>query len=181
MNRIRPLFAAGIILALATLLPVAAFATQALNLTSDSNPAVVVEPDVTPVLEATPIPESCFDPETSSLDCFPNATPAPDTCWDCEGTTMTEVEKLAAACAPAVVAANPQHLPLCFPKKWAWVCFTADPTRNITEHCEMYRRDLDPYGIFALQPPPPTPVVPPTPVPTATPDPTPEPPATATP
>jgi hypothetical protein len=88
---------------------------------------------------------------------------------------MTEAEKLAAACTPAVLAANPQHLDLCFPEKWAWVCFTADPARNITEHCEMYRRDLDPYGIFATPPPPPTPEPLPTPVPTATPDPTPEP------
>ena len=185
MKRIRPLFVASVILALATLLPVAVFSAQEPDLTTEPSPAVVAEPEVTPVLEATPIPESCFDPETSSVDCFPDATPTPDNCWDCEGTTMTEAEKLAAACASAVVAANPQHLPLCFPKKWAWVCFTADPARNISEHCEMYRRDLDPYGIFATPPPPPTPGVPPTPVPTATPDPTPVPdpetPATATP
>ena len=121
-------------------------------------------------------------PEAASYEPFtepPSPTTEPVTgiegCWDCEGSTMTEGEKFAAACAPAVVAANPQHLDLCFPKKWAWVCFTADPARNITEHCEMYRRDLDPYGIFAPQPPPPTPGVPPTPVPTATPDPTPVP------
>ena len=131
-------------------------------------------------------------PEAASYEPFtepPSPTPGPATgiegCWDCEGSTMTEAEKLAAACTPAVLAANPQHLDLCFPEKWAWVCFTADPARNITEHCEMYRRDLDPYGIFAPQPPPPTPGVPPTPVPTATPDPTPVPdpeiPATATP
>jgi len=128
-----------------------------------------------------------FEPFTEP----PSPTPEPVTgiegCWDCEGSTMTEAEKLAAACAPAVVAANPQHLPLCFPKKWAWVCFTADPARNITEHCEMYRRDLDPYGIFATPPPMPTPepTPTPTPVPTATPDPTPVPdpesPATSTP
>ena len=185
MNRIRPLFAASVVLAMATLLPVAVFSAQEPNPAPGPSLAVVVEPEVTPVLEATPVPESCFDPETSSVDCFPNATPTPDNCWDCEGSTMTEAEKLAAACTPAMLAANPQHLDLCFPKKWAWVCFTADPARNITEHCEMYRRDLDPYGIFAPQPPPPTPGVPPTPVPTATPDPTPVPdpesPATATP
>jgi len=88
-------------------------------------------------------------------------------------------------CSPEALVKHPQMLNECFPEKWAWVCFTADPARNITEHCEMYRRDLDPYGIFAPQPPPPTPGVPPTPVPTATPDPTPVPdpesPATATP
>ena len=133
-------------------------------------------------------------PEAASYEPFtepPSPTPEPvtgiESCWDCEGSTMTEAEKLAAACTPAVLAANPQHLDLCFPKKWAWVCFTADPARNITEHCEMYRRDLDPYGIFATPPPPPTPepTPTPTPVPTATPDltpvPEPEVPATATP
>ena len=124
-------------------------------------------------------------PEAASYEPFtepPSPTPGPVTgiegCWDCEGTTMTEAEKLAAACTPEVLAANPQHLTLCFPDKWEWVCFPDG-------HCEMYRRDLDPYGIFAPQPPPPTPGVPPTPMPTATPDPTPVPdpeiPATATP
>ena len=207
MNRIRPLFAASIILALATLLPVAAFATQALNLTSDSNPAAVVDVNGDPaalaavcarvaagelvegvVYDCSAFPAFqivCTDPETSSADCFPNATPAPDTCWDCEGSTMTEAEKLAAACTPAVLAANPQHLDLCFPKKWAWVCFPLPPDGNGT--CEMYRRDLDPLGIFATPPPMPTPEPTPTPTsePTATPDPTPEPtpesPATPTP
>ena len=110
----------------------------------------------------------CTDPERSSMDCFPNGTPAPDNCWDCEGSTLTEAEKLAAACTPAVLAANPQHLDLCFPDKWEWVCFPDG-------HCEMYRQDLDPLGIFATPPPPPTPGVPPTPVPTETPDPTPVP------
>jgi len=180
MKRIRPFFAASVILALATLLPVAVFSAQEPDPTPDSSPTVVVEPEVTPVLEATPVPESCFDPETSAVDCFHNATPTPDNCWDCEGTTMTEAEKLAAACAPAVVAANPQHLPLCFPKKWMWVCFS-EPDG----HCEMYRRDLDPLWLFAepsqvltLEPLP-TPV--PTPTPDLTPVPDPEIPATATP
>ena len=172
MKRIRPLFAASVVLAMATLLPVAVFSAQEPNPTPEPSAAFVVEPEVTPV------PESCFDPETSSVDCFPDATPAPDSCWDCEGSTMTEAEKLAAACTPAVLAANPQHLDLCFPDKWEWVCFPDG-------HCEMYRQDLDPLGIFATPPPPPTPGVPPTPVPTATPDPTPVPdpesPATDTP
>ena len=124
-------------------------------------------------------------PEAASYEPFtepPSPTPGPVTgiegCWDCEGTTMTEAEKLAAACTPEVLAANPQHLTLCFPDKWEWVCFPDG-------HCEMYRQDLDPLGIFATPPPPPTPGVPPTPMPTATPDPTPVPdpeiPATATP
>ena len=112
----------------------------------------------------------------------PSPTPGPVTgiegCWDCEGSTMTEAEKLAAACTPAVLAANPRHLTLCFPDKWEWVCFPDG-------HCEMYRQDLDPLGIFATQPPMPTPGPLPTPVPTATPTPTPVPepesPATVTP
>ena len=114
-------------------------------------------------------------PEAASYEPFtepPSPTPGPVTgiegCWDCEGSTMTEAEKLAAACTPAVLAANPQHLDLCFPDKWEWVCFPDG-------HCEMYRRDLDPLGIFATPPPMPTPEPLPTPVPTATPDPTPEP------
>jgi hypothetical protein len=164
MKRIRPLFAASVVLAMATLLPVAVFSAQEPNPTPEPSATFVVEPEVTPV------PESCFDPETSSVDCFPDAMPAPDNCWDCEGSTMTEAEKLAAACTPAVLAANPQHLDLCFPDKWEWVCFPDG-------HCEMYRQDLDPLGIFATQPPMPTPepTPTPTPVPTATPDPTPVP------
>jgi len=179
VKRIRPLFAASIILALATLLPVAAFATQALNPTPDPSPAVVAEP------EATPAPESCLDPETSSVDCFPAATPTTDNCWDCEGTTMTESERYAAACSAEMLQKYPSMLSTCFPKKWAWVCFSEDPIRNIEAHCEMYRRDLDPLGVFATPPPPPTPEALPTPVPTATPTPTPVPdpeaPSTATP
>jgi hypothetical protein len=205
MNRIRPLFAASIILALATLLPVAAFATQALNLTSDSSPAAAVDVNGDPAALATvcarvaageivegvvydctaydEFQARCADPETSSADCFPNATPVTDTCWDCEGSTMTAEAARAIYCSPAFLEKNPQMLDECFPDKWEWVCFSEDPIRNIREHCEMYRRDLDPLGIFATPPPMPTPEPTPTPTaePTATPDPTPEPPATATP
>ena len=122
-------------------------------------------------------------PEPASYEPYtepPSPTPGPVTgiegCWDCEGSTMTEAEKLAAACTPAMLAANPQHLDLCFPEKWAWVCFPDG-------HCEMYRRDLDPLGIFATPPPMPTPEPLPTPVPTATSGltPVPEPESTATP
>ena len=175
MKRIRQLFVASVILAMATLLPVAVFSAQELSPAPEPSPANFVEP------EATPGPESCFDPETSSVDCFANATPAPDSCWDCAGSTMTEAEKLAAACTPAVLAANPQHLDLCFPEKWAWVCFPLPPDGNGT--CEMYRRDLDPLGVFATPPPMTTPEPLPTPEPTATPDPTsdPDPGSSATP
>ena len=209
MKRIRPLFAASVALALATLLPVAVFSVEppvASEPARDTSSTVVDvngDPDalaaicahvaaggtvsgVTYDCSAFPAFQIvCTDPERSSMDCFPNGTPAPDNCWDCEGSTMTEAEKLAAACTPAVLAANPQHLDLCFPEKWAWVCFTEDPARNIKEHCAMYRRDLDPLGIFATPPPMPTPEPLPTPVPTATPGPTPVPepetPATVTP
>jgi len=209
MKRIRPLFVASVILALATLLPVAVFSVElpAVPEPARSTSSTIVDVNGDPaalaaicervaagetvervIYDCSAFPAFqivCSDPERASMDCFPDGTPAPDSCWDCEGSTMTEAEKLAAACTPAMLAANPQHLDLCFPEKWAWVCFTADPARNITEHCEMYRRDLDPYGIFATPPPPPTPGVPPTPVPTATPDltpvPEPEVPATATP
>jgi hypothetical protein len=209
MKRTRPLFAASVILALATLLPVAVFSVEPSLVpepaqgTSQTIVNVNGDPDaLAAICERVAAGETverviydcsafpafqivCSDPERSSMDCFPDATPAPDSCWDCEGSTMTEAEKLAAACTPEVLATNPQHLDLCFPKKWAWVCFTEDPTRNIKEHCAMYRRDLDPLGIFATPPPMPTPEPLPTPVPTATPDPTPVPdpesPATATP
>ncbi len=207
MNRIRPLFAASIILTLATLLPVAAFAAQALNLTSDSSPAAAVDVNGDPaalsavcarvaageivegvIYDCTAYDEfqaRCADPETSSADCFPNATPAPDTCWDCEGSTMTTEEGRAIYCAPAFLEKNPQMLDECFPEKWEWVCFPLPPDGNGT--CEMYRRDLDPLGIFAT--PPPMPTAEPTPTPTAeptampdpTPEPTPESPATPTP
>ncbi len=67
-------------------------------------------------------------------------------------------------CSAEALAANPQDLDLCFPDKWEWVCFPDG-------HCEMYRQDLDPLGIFGTPAPMPTPE----PLPTAklTPEPTP--------
>ena len=204
MKRIRPLFVASVILALATLLPVAVFSVEppAVPEPAQGTSSTVVDVNGDPaalaaicervaageivervVYDCSAFPAFqivCSDPERSSMDCFPDGTPAPDSCWDCEGSTMTEAEKLAAACTPAVLAANPRHLTLCFPDKWEWVCFPDG-------HCEMYRQDLDPLGIFATPPPMPTPepTPTPTPVPTATPDatpvPDPETPATATP
>ena len=88
----------------------------------------------------------------------PVATPTPAAageCWDCAGSTMTEAEVVAAVCSPAFLEKNPQMLDECFPDKWEWVCF---PEGN----CEMYRRDLDPLGIFATPTPEPTPTVVPT-------------------
>jgi hypothetical protein len=206
MKRIRPLFVASVVLALATLLPVAVFSVEppAAPEPAQGTSSTIVDVNGDPaalaaicervaagetvervIYDCSAFPAFqivCSDPERASMDCFPDGTPAPDSCWDCEGSTMTEAEQLAAACTPAVLAANPQHLDLCFPDKWEWVCFPDG-------HCEMYRQDLDPLGIFATPPPMPTPGVPPTPtptpVPTATPDPTPVPdpesPATATP
>jgi hypothetical protein len=69
---------------------------------------------------------------------------------------MTEEEVLEAVCSTASLKRNPQMLDECFPDKWEWVCF---PEGN----CEMYRRDLDPLGIFATPTPEPTPTVVPTP------------------
>ena len=117
----------------------------------------------------------------------PSPTPgdSADECWDCPGSTWQAERPRSYYCSPEALVKNPQMLNECFPEKWAWVCFTEDPARNIKEHCAMYRRDLDPLGIFATPPPMPTPEPLPTPVPTATPDPTPvlepESPATATP
>ena len=100
----------------------------------------------------------------------PSPTPgdSADECWDCPGSTWQAERPRSYYCSPEALVKHPQMLNECFPDKWEWVCFPDG-------HCEMYRRDLDPLGIFAPQPPPPTPGVPPTPVPTATPDPTPEP------
>ena len=202
MKRIRPLFAASVILALATLLPVAVFSVEpsVVPEPAQGTSSTVVDVNGDPaalaaicervaagetvervVYDCSAFPAFqivCTDPERASMDCFPDATPAPDNCWDCPGSTMTREEVFAAVCSPASLKENPQMLDECFPDKWEWVCF---PEGN----CEMYRRDLDPLGIFATPPPMPTPEPLPTPVPTVTPDPTPVPdpesPATATP
>ena len=207
MKRIRPLFAASVILALATLLPVAVLSVEPsvapepgqatsqtiVNVNGDPDALAAVCEHVAAggtvegvVYDCSALPAfqiECTDPERASMDCFPDATPAPDNCWDCPGSTMTREEVFAAVCSPASLKENPQMLDECFPDKWEWVCFPLPPDGSGT--CEMYRRDLDPLGIFATPPPPPTPGVPPTPVPTVTPDPTPEPdpesPATDTP
>ena len=67
-------------------------------------------------------------------------------------------------CSPEALVKHPQMLNECFPDKWEWVCFPEG-------HCEMYRRDLDPLGIFATPAPMPTPE--PLPTPELTPEPTP--------
>ena len=105
----------------------------------------------------------------------PESTEPPNTCWDCVGSTYTWAEARVWYCTAERAQQEPWILDECWPEKWAWVCFTADPARDITEHCEMYRRDLDPLGVFATPTPMPTPEPLPTPVPIATPDPTPDP------
>jgi len=119
-----------------------------------------------------------FEPFTEPPSPTPEPTEPPNTCWDCLGSTYTWAEARVWYCTAERAQQEPWILDECWPEKWEWVCFPDG-------HCEMYRQDLDPLGIFATQPPMPTPEPLPTPVPTATPTPEPEPepesPATATP
>ena len=119
-----------------------------------------------------------YDPFTEPPSPTPEPTEPPNTCWDCLGSTYTWAEARVWYCTAERAQQEPWILDECWPEKWEWVCFPDG-------HCEMYRRDLDPLGIVATQPPMPTPEPLPTPVPTATPTPTPVPdsevPATATP
>jgi len=207
MKRTRPLFAASVILALAALLPVAVFSVEppeAPEPSRDTSSTIVDvngDPDalaeVCARVAAGEIVEAviydcsafpafqivCSDPERSSMDCFPDGTPVPDTCWDCLGSTYTWAEARVWYCTAERAKQEPWILDECWPEKWEWVCFPLPPDGD--GNCEMYRRDLDPLGIFTTPPPMPTPEPLPTPVPTATPDPTPVPdpemPATATP
>jgi hypothetical protein len=109
-----------------------------------------------------------FEPYTEPPSPTPEPTEPPNTCWDCLGSTYTWAEARVWYCTAERAQQEPWILDECWPDKWEWVCFPDG-------HCEMYRQDLDPLGIFATQPPMPTPEPLPTPVPTATPDPTPEP------
>ena len=117
-----------------------------------------------------------FEPYTEPPSSTPEPTEPPNTCWDCLGSTYTWAEARVWYCTAERAQQEPWILDECWPDKWEWVCFSDG-------HCEMYRRDLDPLGIFATPAPMPTPE--PTPTPTATPDltpvPEPETPATATP
>ncbi len=109
-----------------------------------------------------------YKPYTEPPSPTPEPTEPPNTCWDCLGSTYTWAEARVWYCTAERAQQEPWILDECWPDKWEWVCFPDG-------HCEMYRQDLDPLGIFATQPPMPTPEPLPTPVPTATPDPTPEP------
>jgi hypothetical protein len=197
MNRIRPLFVASVILALATLLPVAVFSveppaapepardTSSTIVDVNGDPAALAaicervaagETVERVVYDCSAFPAFqivCTDPERSSTDCLPDATPVPNTCWDCLGSTYTWAEARVWYCTAERAEEEPWILDECWPEKWEWVCFPLPPDGN--GNCEMYRRDLDPLGIFATPAPMPTPEPLPTPVPTATPDPTPVP------
>jgi len=109
-----------------------------------------------------------YEPFTEPPSPTPEPTEPPNTCWDCLGSTYTWAEARVWYCTAERAQQEPWILDECWPEKWEWVCFPDG-------HCEMYRQDLDPLGIFATPPPMPTPEPLPTPVPTATPDPTPEP------
>lgn len=143
--------------------------------------AVSASADTPGYLTASYPEAASYEPFTEPPSPTPEQTEPPNTCWDCDGSTYTWEEARVWFCTDERAQENPSILDECWPEKWEWVCFSADPIRNITEHCEMYRRDLDPLGIFATPAPMPTPE--PTPTPTATLDPTPvpEPESTATP
>jgi hypothetical protein len=119
-----------------------------------------------------------YEPFTEPPSPTPEPTEPPNTCWDCLGSTYTWAEARVWYCTAERAQQEPWILDECWPEKWEWVCFPDG-------HCEMYRQDLDPLGIFATPAPMPTPEPLPTPAPTATPDPTPVPesesPATDTP
>ena len=109
-----------------------------------------------------------FEPYTEPPSPSPEPTEPPNTCWDCLGSTYTWAEARVWYCTAERAQQEPWILDECWPDKWEWVCFPDG-------HCEMYRQDLDPLGIFATPPPMPMPEPLPTPVPTATPDLTPQP------
>lgn len=92
----------------------------------------------------------CSDPERATVDCLTSPAPVPE-CWDCEGSAMTEAEKLAAACSPAALAANPRHLGLCFPDRYVWTC---DPDGT----CEFRSPETDADNGLDIPTTPPSPV-----------------------
>jgi hypothetical protein len=134
MKRIRPLFVASAILALATLLPVAVLSVEPsvapepgqatsqtiVNVNGDPDALAAVCEHVAAggtvegvVYDCSALPAfqiECTDPQRASMDCFPDATPAPDNCWDCPGSTMTREEVFAAVCSPVSLKENPQML-----------------------------------------------------------------------
>jgi hypothetical protein len=156
----------------------AVFVALAGLLFSFSYVAATASADTPGYLTASHPEAASYEPFTEPPSPTPEPTEPPNTCWDCLGSTYTWAEARVWYCTAERAQQEPWILDECWPEKWEWVCFPDG-------HCEMYRQDLDPLGIFATQPPMPTPEPLPTPVPTATPTPTPVPdpeiPATDTP
>ena len=156
----------------------AVFVTLAGLLFSFSYVAVSASAGTPGYLTASYPEAASYEPFTEPPSPTPEPTEPPNTCWDCPGSTYTWAEARVWYCMAERAQQEPWILDECWPEKWEWVCFPDG-------HCEMYRQDLDPLGIFATPPPMPTPEPLPTPVPTATPTPTPVPepeiPAAATP
>ena len=146
----------------------AVFVTLAGLLFSFSYVAASASADTPGYLTASYPEAASYEPFTEPPSPTPEPTEPPNTCWDCLGSTYTWAEARVWYCTAERAEEEPWILDECWPEKWEWVCFPDG-------HCEMYRQDLDPLGIFATQPPMPTPELLPTPVPTATPTPTPEP------
>ena len=146
----------------------AVFVTLAGLLFSFSYLAVSASADTPGYLRASYPEAASYEPYTEPPSPTPEPTEPPNTCWDCLGSTYTWAEARVWYCTAERAQQEPSILDECWPDKWEWVCFPDG-------HCEMYRQDLDPLGIFATPAPMPTPEPLPTPVPTATPDPTPEP------
>ena len=146
----------------------AVFVTLAGLLFSFSYVAASASADTPGYLTASYPEAASYEPFTEPPSPTPEPTEPPNTCWDCLGSTYTWAEARVWYCTAERAQQEPWILDECWPEKWEWVCFPDG-------HCEMYRQDLDSLGIFATQPPMPTPELLPTPVPTATPTPTPDP------
>jgi len=146
----------------------AVFVTLAGLLFSFSYVAASASADTAGYLTASYPEAASYEPFTEPPSPTPEPTEPPNTCWDCPGSTYTWAEARVWYCTAERAKQEPWILDECWPEKWEWVCFPDG-------HCEMYRQDLDPLGIFATPAPMPTPEPLPTPAPTATPDPTPVP------
>ena len=155
----------------------AVFVTLAGLLFSFSYVAASASADTPEYLTASYPEAASYEPFTEPPSPTPVPTAPPDSCWDCPGSTYTWAEARVWYCTEERAQQEPSILDECWPEKWEWVCFPLPPDGSGT--CEMYRRDLDPLGIFATPAPMPTPE--PLPTPTPTPVPEPESPATVTP
>ena len=149
----------------------AVFVTLAGLLFSFSYLAVSASADTPGFLTASYPEAASFDPFTEPPSPTPVSTAPPNSCWDCDGSTYTWEEARVWYCTEERAKENPSILDECWPDKWEWVCFPMPPDGSGT--CEMYRRDLDPLGLFATPTPYPTspPLSPSTPNPTVAPTP----------